>query len=137
MGIFNLQKNSVGYDGEDIAVKFLKKNGYQIVKRNWCNKKGKRIGEIDIIAKDKQTNYLVFVEVKTRKVGQNNIDVLPEEQITRAKLGKLNRVAEVYIKENELWDVNWRIDAVSVLIIAGEKKPRINHIENIFLQVDW
>lgn len=132
MGIFKLNKNSVGYKGEKIAEKFLKKKSYKILERNWCNKKGKRIGEIDIIAQDRKTNYLVFVEVKTRKIKKDEIDVLPEEQITHAKLNKLNRIAEVYTKENELGDAMWRIDALSVLIIEGEKTPKIKHIESIF-----
>jgi len=133
MGIFKLNKNSVGADGEKIAVKFLKKKSYKIIERNWCNKKGKRIGEIDIIAQEKDRDMLIFVEVKTRKITKNDIDILPEEQITRSKLAKLNRIAEIYIGEKELWDSQWRIDAVSVLIVDGDKKPHINHIESIFL----
>ena len=133
MGIFKLNRNSIGHKGEKIAVGFLKKNGYKILQRNWCNKKGKRIGEIDIIARDVKKDVLVFVEVKTRLVDVNESDVLPQEQITRSKLNKLNRIAEVYIKENELWDRSWRIDAVSVIFVDGEKKPRIKHIESIFL----
>ena len=133
MGIFKLNKNSVGYDGERVAEKFLKKLGYKILERNWCNKRGRRIGEIDIVAQDKKDDAIVFVEVKSRKVTKDEVDVLPEEQITQSKLNKLNRIAEVYIKENELWNSDWRIDAVSVLFVDGEKKPRIKHIESVFL----
>ena len=133
MGIFKLNKNSVGYDGERVAEKFLKKSGYKILERNWCNRKGRRIGEIDIIVEAKKDNFIVFVEVKSRKITKGEVDVLPEEQITQSKLNKLNRIAEVYIKENELWDANWRIDAVSVLFVDGEKKPQIKHIESVFL----
>ncbi len=133
MRIFKLNKNSVGHKGEKIAEKFLRGGGYKIIERNWCNKRGRRIGEIDIIALEIKTDYLVFVEVKTRKVKKDEVDVLPEEQITYSKLNKLNRIAEVYIKENELWDAMWRIDAVSVLVVDGEKNPRIKHIESIFL----
>ncbi|XLQ20590.1 MAG: YraN family protein [Candidatus Moraniibacteriota bacterium] len=133
MGIFKLNKNNVGYKGEKMAEKFLKKEGYKVIDRNWCNKNGRRIGEVDIIARDIKSDYLVFIEVKTRNVEKNENDVLPEEQITRSKLNKLNRIAEVYIKENELWDVMWRIDTVSVIIMEAEKNPRIKHIESIFL----
>ncbi len=133
MGIFKLNKNSVGYDGERVAEKFLKKSGYKILERNWCNKKGRRIGEIDIIIQDKKDNIVVFVEVKSRKVAEDEVGVLPEEQVTRSKLNKLNRIAEVYIKEKELWSVNWRIDAISVLFVDGEKKPRVKHIKSVFL----
>ncbi|MEN8252462.1 MAG: YraN family protein [Patescibacteria group bacterium] len=131
MKMFKLNRDSTGYDGERIAEKFLKKKGYKIIERNWCNGKGKRIGEIDIIVRD-EYGGVVFVEVKTRKVSQEQV-VLPEEQITASKLRKINRIAEVYIKEKELWDASWRIDAVSVLIVEGEKNPRIQHFESIFL----
>ncbi len=133
MGIFKLNKNSVGYDGERVAEKFLKKQGYKILERNWCNRKGRRIGEIDIVAQDKKDDAIVFVEVKSRKITKDEIDVLPEEQITQSKLNKLSRIAEVYIKENELLDANWRIDAISVLFVEGERKPQIKHIESVFL----
>lgn len=46
--------------GEDESVKFLKKEGYKIVERNFSSK----AGEIDVIATE--NNVLVFVEVKTR-----------------------------------------------------------------------
>ena len=47
--------------GEDLAVKYLQKQGYKIIERNFeC-----RQGEIDIIALDKQE--IVIIEVKTRK----------------------------------------------------------------------
>jgi len=131
--IFQLTKDSTGAIGEDIAVKFLKKQGYKILDRNWCNVKGKRIGEIDIVMQDKKNEQIVFVEVKTRKTTKDKTGVLPEERITLSKLNKLNRIAEVYIKEKELWNVSWRIDAVSVLIVENEKNSYIKHIENIFL----
>ncbi len=133
MGIFKLQKNSVGYDGEEIAVKFLEREGYEIIERNWCNAKGKRIGEIDIIAKDKNSELFIFVEVKTRNVDNFEEKVLPEEQITRSKLNKLNKIVEIYIKENKLWNEKWRIDAIAILIIANKSKIKVNHIKSIFL----
>lgn len=133
MGIFKLQKNSVGYDGEEIAGRFLEREGYEILQRNWCNATGRRIGEIDIIARDRENGMFIFVEVKTRNINGDESKVLPEEQITRAKLSKLNKIVEVYIKENKLWKERWRIDAITVLIIANEKKAEINHIKSIFL----
>lgn len=56
-----------GIEGENAAVEYLKKHGYVILERNFNTK----VGEIDIIAEDKDT--LVFVEVKARdntKFGQ-------------------------------------------------------------------
>jgi len=53
-----------GKESESIAIRHLKKNGYKILEQNYRNK----LGEIDIIAKDKDT--LVFIEVKARKSGR-------------------------------------------------------------------
>ena len=50
----------LGKTGEEAAVSFLKDNGYKILARNYKTK----IGEIDIVAKDKDT--FAFIEVKTR-----------------------------------------------------------------------
>jgi putative endonuclease len=53
----------IGKSGEDRVAAFLRSKGYKIVKRNYqC-----RVGEIDIIAERRE--YIVFVEVKTRKAG--------------------------------------------------------------------
>ena len=57
MKIFNKLK---GDFGEEKATRYLKKQKYKILKRNFKNS----IGEIDIIAKQK--DVIVFVEVKAR-----------------------------------------------------------------------
>ena len=56
-----MKAKEIGIIGENIATEFLLKKGFQIIERNFL----KPFGEIDIIAKD--NNYLVFIEVKTRK----------------------------------------------------------------------
>ena len=53
-------KQEIGKKGETVAVRYLKKQGYRIIEQNYRSK----AGEIDIIAREKQS--LVFVEVKTR-----------------------------------------------------------------------
>ena len=59
-GMIRNQKKELGQKGEDLALRFLKKNGYRIYTTNYSCK----LGEIDIIAKEKDT--LAFIEVKTR-----------------------------------------------------------------------
>lgn len=131
--VFFTQKKelSVGECGEDIAVRFLKKNGYKIIARNWFNTTGRRIGEIDIIALDKKTKEMVFVEVKTRVLNNDENIVLPQEQIVPAKLHKLQKAAECYIKENDLWNERWRFDALAV-ILRNRSMVEITHIKSIF-----
>lgn len=127
---FCFKKLTLGAKGEKLACKYLRKNGYKILEKNFFNKSGRRLGEIDIIAKDGQE--LVFVEVKTRTLTAFSKDIPPEESITRAKLYKLDKAASFYLSINSLADVEYRFDAIT-LIIDETQALKINHIKNIFL----
>ena len=106
-----------GAIGETRAVEFLKKQKYKIIDRNYrC-----RQGEIDIIARDKKT--IVFVEVKARESGEFG---QPSEYVTKSKIDKLKKAAQLYLHENEMDDANARFDVVEIL---GEE---INLIKNAF-----
>lgn len=129
--LWNKNKNlSRGQIGENFASGYLKKKGYKILETNFCNTSGRRLGEIDIIAKDK--SEVVFVEVKTRKLVSAD-EVLPEEAIDRRKLHKLNKAAQFYIRKNNLWDAQYRFDAVSVWIDGEEKNAKVKHLKSIFI----
>ena len=121
---------SIGSRGEDIAERFLKKKGYRILARNYKNSTGYCLGEIDIVAREEDT--LVFVEVKTYKKTLR-AHARPEEQITRAKLHKLNRVAQIYLAESNRKDAPYRFDAVSVLLDPHNEQKEVRHLKNIFL----
>ena len=54
------EHNDLGKFGEELAVTFLQKNGYEILETNWFFDKA----EIDIIAQ--KGTILAVVEVKTR-----------------------------------------------------------------------
>lgn len=98
---------TTGRNGEEIAQKFLEKNGYKILE---TNKRFSRMCEIDIIALDKNT--LVFVEVKTRKTDACGH---PLEAITRTKYQHIKQGLYLYLKEHPEYK-KYRIDAVSVLL---------------------
>jgi len=51
---------NLGKKGEELAVEFLRKEGYKILDRNWTFQKA----EIDIIAQ--KESLLAIIEVKTR-----------------------------------------------------------------------
>jgi len=119
---------NVGQIGEDSAVKYLKKKGYLILERNYKNKIGRQLGEIDIIAKIR--DEIIFVEVKTRKMSPKN-ELLPEENITYQKLQRLNKIASSYIKSHNLWNCPFRFDGISI-VIGENDMLEIRHLENIF-----
>jgi putative endonuclease len=131
MEIFKHKKPlSMGIRGEEAAAKYLKNMGYRILETNFFNEKGRRLGEIDIIAKDGEE--IVFVEVKTRKTFSKN-SPLPEESITPAKLYKLNKAASFYISKNRLFDAVYRFDAITLLANQKNNRATLKHIKNIFI----
>ena len=125
-----MNTKKLGQLGEDEAVKYLKKNGYKIFERNFQNNSGRRLGEIDIIAKDLKEKELVFVEVKTRSYEKFK-DSLPEENITYAKLRKLAKIASAYLRLKKLEAQSYRFDALSVWMDKGKKPIKIKHIKSL------
>src|SRR5882724_1834526 len=116
MSMFFTRKEA-GKLGEDLAVSYLIKHGYQIIEQNFRI----RGGEIDIVALEKDT--LVFVEVKTRSSAEFGS---PLEAITYWKLKSLIKTAQFYkLKHPKLPDA-MRIDAVAILL---DKKNNVVSIE--------
>lgn len=111
-----------GKTGEELAVNFLKTKGYKVIERNYKAK----IGEIDIIALDKDT--YCFIEVKTR---YSNKFGLPEESILQSKQNQISKTALHFLKENSLLDKKARFDVVSVLCTSLDE-PEVNLIKDAF-----
>lgn len=132
MSIFFWEKepDNLGTKGEKIAENFLKKKGYKIIGRNFKNPYGRRLGEIDIIAENGKE--IVFVEVKTRTITSPS-DPLPEENINRNKLHRLQKIANFYIRKNNLWDRSFHFDAISITFRENDDKPEIRHLKSIFI----
>ena len=115
-----MQSNIYGKKSEIVAVQFLKKEGYKIVKTNYKN----RIGEIDVIARDK--NHLVFVEVKAR---MSKLFGDPREAVTEEKQQKIRMVAQFYLMATKQMEANCRFDVVAIL---GDDDREISHIVDAF-----
>lgn len=94
-----------GVRGEEYAARYLGRNGYYILQRNYRCKGG----EIDIIAKDKDT--LVFIEVKTRRKGSHE---MPEAALTRQKKRRLSVAATHFMRSYHLTEPLFRFDLVGV-----------------------
>ncbi len=109
--------------GENLAKKFLKKNGYTILKRNYVSKNG----EIDIVAYDRGT--IAFVEVKTRLSESFGP---PELAITNKKRSKIIRTALNYLITNKIEEMDYRFDVVSILFKKDSNNPNIELLKNAF-----
>lgn len=113
-----MDNRKFGNAGEDLACRYLQKQGYEILERN---KHYSRFCELDIIAKHKNT--VVFVEVKTRKTDAFGV---PAEAITKTKYENIKKGVQFYLSENKV--KNYRIDAICITL-----KPviKIEHLKNI------
>lgn len=117
-------KRSIGTEGEQIAVGFLKANNYTILKTNY---RVGRMGEIDIIADNE--DCLCFIEVKTRS---SYLFGTPAEAVTYMKQDKIRKIASVYLSCTDKTDRKIRFDVVEVLINSSNKTESINLIKNAF-----
>ena len=120
-----LSSKELGKKGEEIAGKLLTEKGYEILERNYRFGHG----EIDIIAKDPKDSYTVFVEVKAR---QNLEYGEPEYAVTKNKQKQIKKMAELYLFDKEILEMECRFDVVTVLL-QGKGKPIVNHYENAFI----
>lgn len=113
----NFYKKLLGRVGEEQAVKFLKKQGYAVLERNYKN----AFGEIDVIAKDGE--YTVFIEVKTRSGDGFGA---PSEAVDRRKRQKYGRIAAAYLNFKNAADAPCRFDVIEI------QEGQINHIKDAF-----
>jgi len=98
------EHNELGKLGEELAVEFLRKNGYEILETNWTFQKA----EIDIIAK--KENTLAIVEVKTR----SSIEFgLPQDFVKPKKIQLLVKAVDAYVIEKDL-DIDVRFDIIAI-----------------------
>ena len=86
------------------------------------------VGELDILALDKKTDTILFVEVKTRNDDQI---VHPASAVNAAKKARIRKIAQYYFGTHPAADYSARFDIVTVLLLDDEK-PRLEHIENAF-----
>lgn len=74
-----------------------------------CKNYKRFTGEIDLIAKDRDT--IVFIEVKARK---NNSKGSPAEAVTKTKQRRIIQTALMYLKENHIYSVKMRFDVAAI-----------------------
>lgn len=112
-----MDNQSIGKYGEDLAVSYLTKKGYEIVERNYRFSRG----EVDLIGIWKNV-ILVFFEVKFRK---NNNYGEPEIFVSRDQQKRILAAAEHYLEA-----INWQKDVrFDVIAISGKE---VYQIEDAF-----
>ncbi len=151
------QHLKIGRIGEDIACRYLKSKGYNVLEKNFKRK----WGEIDIICSkdfgDKSSMWnkgmnvlanvlrrafvnknnvphgttqpkIIFVEVKTLK---SDDQLKPEDNLTADKQKKLIRTCQLYLSEKRLDpDIDWQIDAILINLDVVNRKAKLKHLKN-------
>lgn len=108
----------LGAAGEDLACRYLERNGYEILERN---KSYPKVCEIDIIAKRK--NKLYFVEVKTRKTDAFGI---PGDAVDKRKLAHIRQGITLFQQENGRCE--FQIDVIAITL---KPELKIEHFRNV------
>lgn len=116
-----VNKTDIGRIGEDHVCSYLIKRGYEIVERNYRI----RGGEIDIIAVN--TEFIIFVEVKSRKPGSL---VSGFDSVDKRKQSLIIRTASDFCCKhpNKLQP---RFDIAQV-IISEQRVLSIDYIQNAY-----
>lgn len=113
------RKREIGDFGEEITSKYLEKNGYRILDRNYS----KPFGEIDIIAI--KGDIISFVEVKTRK---SDDFAYAAEAVDYYKQERIKRASQAFLMERKLTNFLISFDISEVYLDTR----KINYIENAF-----
>jgi putative endonuclease len=102
---FTSKTQQLGLLGEENAVVFLMKQGFDVLERNING----RYGEIDIVAKKSSVYH--FFEVKTGKAG-NWFN--PAENLTKEKLRKFQKTVQYYVMIHGI--KNYRLQGIVVFL---------------------
>jgi len=124
-------RQKIGQIGENIASRFLMKQGFEILDRNYW----KKWGEIDIVAQ--KGGFIHFIEVKTVSHPLRDVSYetyRPEENVHPWKRKRLARVIQTYLLNKKVSDdIEWVIDIMAVFLDLPNKKAKIRITKDIIL----
>ena len=120
----------LGRLGEDLAAAHFERLGFVTLARNART----RAGEIDLVAFDRATRTLVFVEVKTRtaRAGRSGPAQEPLWGLRPRQCRRLRRLACAWLGSERRHRPAARVirfDAVGVLVDANGGLLRLDHVE--------
>lgn len=123
-------KKIIGNKGEDLVTRFLMKQGYKIIQRNYL----KPWGEIDIVAKNK--DFIHFIEVKAKEITdekyKNSSSYRPEDHMHPWKIRRFKRIIETWIMEKD-YEGNWQIDVAIAYISPNKELESVDMFWDIVL----
>lgn len=112
---------ALGAYGESVAARHLVATGMVLLDRNWrCDE-----GELDLVLRDGPT--LVGCEVKTRTSCAHGS---PHEAVTDAKLARLQRLVQRWVRDHGVHPPETRVDLVAVLRPA-RGRALVEHVRGI------
>jgi len=114
------EHNELGKKGEDEAIAYLKKKGYDILETNYRFQKA----EVDIVAR--KNNLIVAVEVKTRSTAEFGE---PQDAVKKKKINLMVQAMDDYLNKNNI-DLETQFDIIA--IIKNKLGTRIEHLEDAF-----
>lgn len=148
---FTSKSQKIGELGEDVACKYLEKQGFIILERNYT----KKWGEIDIIARKDEKLYFIEVKAVSRNMQANSdvasstIDGLvdrrvksggefidkfrPEENMHSRKLKRLSRTVGTYLIHNRIGNTPWQFDLLVVYLDMQKRLARVKVVDNVIL----
>ncbi len=112
-----------GSRAERAAVRFLRRQGFRIVRCNYTCPHG----EIDVVAVDGET--VVFVEVRSTATGDPG---RPAASVDDVKQRRLTRLALHFLQAHRLLDRPARFDVLAVSWPAGQREPLVVHHRHAF-----
>lgn len=128
--MFRKDNASIGAIGEQAARTFYEKRGFTILDVNYR----KPYGEIDFVAKKRETLY--FVEVKSvscrtfTNVSQETFN--PAENMHQRKRERLKRVIQAYLSARS-YDGEWQSDLAVVYVNTVSRRSRVCVLEDVIL----
>ena len=115
----------LGWRGEKVAARYLRRRGYRIVARRYrC-----RRGELDLVAVSPE-GTIVFVEVKSGRGGRHR---QPGRNVTSRKQQRVLRAARMFLAEHHLRRYPHRFDVVAVVWDRHDQRPIVSHERCAFL----
>lgn len=122
--------NEIGRVGEKVAGEYLASKGHTVLSRNYT----KPYGEIDIVSEKGTVVHFVEVKSVSWETGTqtSTTDYRPEENVHPAKVKRMIRVIDTYIRENNI-ESDWQFDVIAVYLDEKTKTAKVRYLENVVL----